>query len=63
MATAIAIPYSLSVRDQLGLSTDDEEAVRSALCLTGWYAARVYNGQAGEVRSRPATSTRASGSS
>ena len=47
VATAIAIPYSLSVRDQLGLSTDDEEAVRSALCLTGWYAARVYNGQAG----------------
>ena len=47
VATAVAIPYSLSVRDQLGLSTDDEEAVRSALCLTGWYAARVYNRQAG----------------
>ena len=48
VATAVAIPYSLAAREQLGLSTDDEEAVRSALCLTGWYAAKVYNGQAGE---------------
>jgi predicted metalloprotease len=48
VATAVAIPYSLAARDQLGLSVDDEEAVRSALCLTGWYAAKVYNSQAGE---------------
>jgi predicted metalloprotease len=48
VATAVAIPYSLHAREQLGLSTDDEEAVRSALCLTGWYAAKVYQGQAGE---------------
>ena len=48
VATAIAVPYSLAARDQLGLSTDDEEAVRSALCLTGWYAAKVYKGEAGE---------------
>jgi predicted metalloprotease len=48
VATAVAIPYSLAVRDQLGLSVDDEAAVRSALCLTGWYAAKVYNSQAGE---------------
>ena len=48
VATAVAIPYSLAARDQLGLSVDDEEAVRSALCLTGWYAAKVYNAQAGE---------------
>ena len=46
--TAIAIPYSLAAREQLGLSTDDEEAVRSALCLTGWYAAKVYNEEAGD---------------
>jgi predicted metalloprotease len=46
VATAVALPYSLSVRDQLGLSTDDEEAVRSAVCLTGWYAAKVYQGEA-----------------
>jgi predicted metalloprotease len=43
VATAIAIPYALAARDQLGLSVDDEEAVRSAVCLTGWYAAQVYN--------------------
>ena len=36
-------PLRLAVRDQLGLSTDDEDAVRSAVCLTGWYAAKVYN--------------------
>jgi predicted metalloprotease len=48
VATAIAIPYSLAAREQLGLSTDDEEAVRSALCLTGWYAAKVYNAEAGD---------------
>jgi predicted metalloprotease len=48
VATAIAIPYSLAAREQLGLSTDDEEAVRSALCLTGWYAAKVYNEEAGD---------------
>ncbi|MCW2682945.1 MAG: putative protein of unknown function zinc metallopeptidase [Blastococcus sp.] len=53
VATAVAIPYSLSVRDQLGLSVDDGEAVRSALCLTGWYAAKVFNGQAGEVSISP----------
>ena len=49
VATAVAIPYGLAARDQLGLSTDDEAAVRSALCLTGWYAAKVYNRQAGRV--------------
>jgi predicted metalloprotease len=43
VATAIAIPYALAARDQLGLSVDDEDAVRSAVCLTGWYAAQVYN--------------------
>jgi predicted metalloprotease len=53
VATAAAIPYSLSVRDQLGLSTDGQDALRSALCLTGWYAAKVFNGQAGDVRISP----------
>jgi predicted metalloprotease len=46
VVTAIAVPYSQAVRDQLGLSTTDEDALRSAVCLTGWYAAKVYNGQA-----------------
>jgi predicted metalloprotease len=46
-ATAIALPYAQGVRDQLGLSTENQEAVRSAVCLTGWYAAKVFNRQAG----------------
>jgi predicted metalloprotease len=47
VATAVALPYGLAVRDQLGLSTDDEDAARSAVCLSGWYAARVYAAEAG----------------
>ena len=43
LATAISLPYSLAVRDQAGLSTDDGAATRSAVCLTGWYAAQWYN--------------------
>jgi hypothetical protein len=53
VATAAAIPYSLAVREQLGLSFDDEEGVRSALCLTGWYAAKVYNREAPTVEISP----------
>jgi predicted metalloprotease len=47
VVTAVAIPYAQAVRDQLGLSDEDPEGLRSAVCLTGWYAAKVYNGQAG----------------
>ncbi|TQN41751.1 putative metalloprotease [Blastococcus colisei] len=43
LATAISLPYSLAVRDQAGLSTDDGAATRSAVCLTGWYQAQWYN--------------------
>jgi predicted metalloprotease len=43
VVTAVAIPYALAARDQLGLSVDDEDALRSAVCLTGWYSAQVYN--------------------
>jgi hypothetical protein len=39
----MALPYSLAVRDQAGLSTDDGAATRSAVCLTGWYEAQWYN--------------------
>jgi predicted metalloprotease len=46
VVTAVAIPYAQAVRDQLGLSDVDPEGLRSAVCLTGWYAAKVYNGQA-----------------
>jgi predicted metalloprotease len=48
VATALSLPYSEAARDQLGLSTDDEAAVRSSVCLTGWYGAKVFNHQAGE---------------
>jgi predicted metalloprotease len=43
--TALAIPYGLAVRDQLGLSTDDQDAVRSSVCLAGAFTAGVLNGQ------------------
>jgi predicted metalloprotease len=35
--SAVAIPFALDAREQLGLSTDDAEAVRSAVCATGAY--------------------------
>jgi predicted metalloprotease len=44
LATALALPYSLAVRDQAGLSIDDGAATRSAVCLTGWYEAQWYDG-------------------
>jgi len=43
--TAIAIPYGLAVRDQLGLSTDDQAAIRSAVCMAGAFTAGVLNQQ------------------
>jgi predicted metalloprotease len=43
--TAIAIPYGLAARDQLGLSTDDQEAIRSAVCLAGAFTAGVLDRQ------------------
>jgi hypothetical protein len=43
VVTAVAIPYALAARDQLGLSVDGDDALRSAVCLTGWYGAQVYN--------------------
>lgn len=53
VATAVALPYGLAVRDQLGLSTDDEEAARSAVCLSGFYAAQVFAGEAGGITVSP----------
>jgi predicted metalloprotease len=43
VTTALSLPYSLAVRAQAGLSTDDGAATRSAVCLTGWYEAQWYN--------------------
>jgi len=37
--TAVAIPYALAAREQLGLSTDDQDAVESAVCQAGAYTA------------------------
>jgi hypothetical protein len=45
LATAMALPYSLAVREQAGLSVDDGAATRAAVCLTGWYQAQWYNGE------------------
>jgi hypothetical protein len=43
--TALALPYGLAARDQLGLSTDDQDAIRSAVCLAGAFTAGVLNRQ------------------
>lgn len=42
--TAVSLPYALAVRSQLGRSTGDATAIASSVCLTGWYAAQVFNG-------------------
>ena len=44
VATAISLPYAEAARSQLGRSTDDAAATRSAVCLTGWYTAQVWGG-------------------
>ncbi|MDP5183233.1 neutral zinc metallopeptidase [Blastococcus sp. BMG 814] len=49
LATAMALPYALAVRDQAGLTVDDGEATRSAVCLTGWYQAQWYNAEFSDV--------------
>jgi predicted metalloprotease len=43
--TAIAIPYGLAAREQLGLSTDDQDAIRSAVCLAGAFTAGVLDAE------------------
>jgi predicted metalloprotease len=43
--TAASLPYALAARDQLGLSTDDEAAIRSSVCLTGWFSAAFFNNE------------------
>lgn len=49
LVTAMALPYALAVRDQAGLSVDDGAATRSAVCLTGWYAAQWYDNAFGDL--------------
>lgn len=36
VVTAIGIPYAMSARNQLGLSSEGPEAEASAVCLVGW---------------------------
>jgi predicted metalloprotease len=51
--TAVSIPYALAAREQLGLSTDDEAAIRSAVCLTGAYTAAVLSGAVPDIQISP----------
>ncbi|NEK86374.1 hypothetical protein GCU60_11480 [Blastococcus saxobsidens] len=53
VATALAVPYALGARDQLGLDAADPDALRSAVCLTGWFSAQVYRQQVPEVAISP----------
>ncbi|SFO89068.1 Predicted metalloprotease [Geodermatophilus dictyosporus] len=53
VVTGVSIPYALAARDQLGLSTGDTGALQSAVCLTGWYSAQVYNQQLSTVTISP----------
>ncbi|MGY2084659.1 neutral zinc metallopeptidase [Blastococcus sp. SYSU DS0539] len=53
VATAIAVPYALGARDQLGLDPADPGAIRSAICLAGWFSAAVYAGQVPDVDVSP----------
>ncbi|MBA3339799.1 MAG: neutral zinc metallopeptidase [Geodermatophilaceae bacterium] len=45
MDTLLSIPYALSAREQLGLSTDGASAAASAVCLTGWFTRELYDGK------------------
>jgi predicted metalloprotease len=49
VATAISLPYALAARSELGKSTDDAAATRSAVCLTGWYTEQVFDGAFGDM--------------
>jgi predicted metalloprotease len=53
VATGISIPYALAARDKLGLDPADPGALRSAVCLTGWFSAQVYNRQVPGVQISP----------
>jgi predicted metalloprotease len=43
LISAVSIPYALDARDQLGLSTDDADAIRSAVCATGAYGRALFD--------------------
>ena len=45
VVTAVAVPYGLGVRDQVGRSAHDGTAYRSAVCLAGWFSSAVFADQ------------------
>jgi predicted metalloprotease len=51
--SAVAIPYVLGARDQLGLSTDDADAVRSAVCATGAYGRALFDNRIDQPTENP----------
>ena len=51
--TAVAVPYALAARDQLGLSTGDEDAARSAVCLAGAFTQAVLAGDVPIIQISP----------
>jgi predicted metalloprotease len=51
--TAVAIPYGLAARDQLGESVDGPDAVRSAACLAGAFTAFVLGGESEVITISP----------
>jgi predicted metalloprotease len=53
VVTAVAIPYGLDARDQLGRSAHDSAAYRSSVCLAGWFSAAVSAGQLTSVTISP----------
>jgi predicted metalloprotease len=53
VATGISIPYALAARDKLGLDPADPDALRSAVCLTGWFSRAVYERQVPDVQASP----------
>lgn len=44
VSTLIAVQYALAAREQLGLDFRGENALRSAICLTGWYSGQFFLG-------------------
>lgn len=53
VATGIAVPYALAARSHLGLDPADPDALRSAVCLAGWFSSAVYDREVPGVQVSP----------
>lgn len=53
VVTAVAIPYGLDVRNQIGRSAHDSKAYQSSVCLAGWFSNAVSAGQVKDVQISP----------